>query len=164
MARNKKKKDNTPKDNNNRVVANNRRARHNYELLNSYDAGIVLMGSEIKSVRAGQVNLSDGFVQERGGELWLMNIHISPYKQASHFGHSEPKRPRKLLLRKKEIAKIITQIREISYTAVPTRLYLDRGLAKVNISIARGKKYHDKRQDMAKRDSDRQIERLLKNR
>ena len=160
----KKKKDDSPKDSNNRLVANNRRARHDYELLDSYDAGLVLMGSEIKSIRAGQVNLSDGFIQERGGELWLMNVHISPYKQASYFGHSEPKRPRKLLLRKKEIAKIMTQIREISYTAVPIKLYLDRGLAKVEIAVARGKKHYDKRQDIAKRDSDRQIRRMLKDR
>lgn len=160
----KKKKSDTPKDNNNRLVVKNRRARHDYELLDDYDAGIVLMGSEIKSIRAGQVNLSDGFVQEREGELWLMNVHISPYKEASHFGHSEPKRPRKLLLRKKEIAKIITGIREISYTAIPTRIYLDRGLAKVHIAIARGKRNYDKRQDLAKRDSDRQIQRILKDR
>jgi SsrA-binding protein len=163
MAKGKKKSD-TPKDNNNRVVANNRRARHNYELLDTYDAGIVLMGSEIKSIRAGQINLSDGFIQERDGELWLMNVHISPYKQASYFGHDEPKRPRKLLLRKKEIAKIITQIREISYTAVPTKLYLDRGMAKVEIAVARGKKTYDKREAIAKRDSDRQIERMIKDR
>lgn len=162
MAKSKKNSEN--KDSNNRVVANNRRARHNYELLDHYDAGIVLMGSEIKSIRAGQVNLSDGFVQERNGELWLMNVHISPYKQASYFGHSEPKRPRKLLLKKKEIAKIITQIREISYTAVPTKLYLDRGLAKIEIAVARGKKHYDKRQDMAKRDVERQMRRVLKDR
>lgn len=164
MAKGKKKKSDTPRDNNNRLVVKNRRASHDYELLDDYDAGIVLMGSEIKSIRAGQVNLSDGFVQERDGELWLMNVHISPYKQASHFGHSEPKRPRKLLLRKKEIAKIITGIREISYTAIPTRIYLDRGLAKVHIAIARGKRNYDKRQDLAKRDSDRQIQRILKDR
>jgi SsrA-binding protein len=158
----KKKKEETTKDNNNRVVANNRRARHDYELLDTYEAGLVLIGSEIKSIRLGQVNLSDGYVQERNGELWLLDLHISPYKQASHFGHTDAKSPRKLLLRKKEIAKIITQIREISYTAVPTKLYLDRGLAKVQIAIARGKKQYDKRQDMAKRDSDRQIHRILK--
>lgn len=159
----KKKKTESPKDSNNRLIASNRRARHDYELLASYDAGIILMGSEIKSIRAGQVNLSDGFVQERDGELWLMNVHISPYKQASHFGHTDPKRPRKLLLRKKEIAKIITVIREISYTAIPTKLYLDRGLAKIEIAVARGKKHYDKRQDIAKRDAERQMRRAYKN-
>lgn len=158
------KKKNNPSnlDNNNRLVASNRKARHDYELLNTYTAGVVLMGSEIKSIRANRINLSDGFVQERGGELWLMGVHIAPYEQASHFGHKDPMRPRKLLLRRKEIAQIITAIREISYTAVPTRIFLDNGLAKVEIAVARGKKSYDKRQDIAKRDAQRDIRRALK--
>jgi SsrA-binding protein len=158
------KKKNAPSnvDNNNRLVASNRKARHDYELLNDYTAGIVLMGSEIKSIRANRINLSDGFVQERGGELWLMNVHIAPYEQASHFGHKDPMRPRKLLLRKKEIAQIIRAIQEISYTAVPTRIFLDNGLAKVEIAVARGKKTYDKRQDIAKRDAQRDIRRAMK--
>lgn len=160
----KKKKTESNKDPNNRVVTSNRRARHNFELMATYDAGLVLMGSEIKSIRAGKVNLADGFVQERNGELWLMNVHISQYEQSSHFGHTDPMRPRKLLLHKKEIAKIITDIREISYTAVPTKIYLTRGLAKVQIATARGKKLYDKRQDMRTRDSNRQIQRALKER
>jgi len=158
----KKKNQNSNTDPNNRIVTSNRRARHNFELMDTYDAGLVLMGSEIKSIRAGKVNLADGFVQERDGELWLMNVHVSPYDQASHFGHTDPIRPRKLLLHKKEIAKIITDIREISYTAVPTKLYLTRGIAKVEIATARGKKLYDKRQDLRKRDSNRQIQRALK--
>ena len=158
----KKKKDTSNKDPNNRVVTTNRRARHNYEILTTYEAGLVLMGSEIKSIRANKVNLSDGFVYERDGELWLMNVHIARYEQASHFGHTDPMRPRKLLLRKKEIAKIITDIREISYTAVATKLYLDRGLAKIQIATARGKKLYDKRDDVRKRDMNRQINRALK--
>jgi SsrA-binding protein len=158
------KKKSTPSnvDNNNRLVASNRKARHDYELLNTYTAGIVLMGSEIKSIRANRVNLVDGFVQERGGELWLMNVHIAPYEQASHFGHKDPMRPRKLLLRKKEIAQIIRAIQEISYTAVATRIFLDNGLAKVEIAVARGKKSYDKRQDIAKRDAQRDIRRAMK--
>jgi SsrA-binding protein len=158
-----KKKD-TPSnvDYNNRLVASNRKARHDYELLNTYTAGVVLMGSEIKSIRANRINLSDGFVQERDGELWLMNVHIAPYEQASHFGHKDPMRPRKLLLRKKEIAQIIRAIQEISYTAVPTRIVLDNGLAKVEIAVARGKKSYDKRQDIAKRDAQRDIRRAMK--
>ena len=157
-------KKNTPSnvDSNNRLVASNRKAHHDYELLNSYTAGIVLMGSEIKSLRGNRINLADGYVQERGGELWLMNVHIAPYDQASHFGHKDPMRPRKLLLRKKEIAQIITAIREISYTAIPTRVFLDNGLAKVEIAVARGKKTYDKRQDIAKRDAQRDIRRALK--
>ncbi len=161
MAKKKKNAD-SGKDPNNRVVTSNRRARHNFELLTMYDAGIVLMGSEVKSIRGGKINLADGYVQERDGELWLMNVHISPYEQASHFGHTDPMRPRKLLLHKKEIAKIITDIREISYTAVPTKVYLERGLAKVQIATARGKRLHDKRQDIKERDSKRQINRALK--
>ncbi|MEO1289089.1 MAG: SsrA-binding protein SmpB [Chloroflexota bacterium] len=158
----KKKNNESGKDPNNRVVTTNRRARHNYELLTTYDAGLVLMGSEVKSIRAGRVNLADGYIQEQKGELWLMNVHISLYEQASHFGHHDPMRPRKLLLHKKEIAKIITDIREISYTAVPTKLYLSRGLAKVELAVARGKKLYDKREDLRKRDSNRRIERALK--
>lgn len=158
----KNKKSDSGKDPNNRVVTSNRRARHNFELMTTYDAGLVLMSSEIKSIRGGKVNLADGYVQERNGELWLMNVHISPYEQANFFGHTDPMRPRKLLLHKKEIAKIITDIREISYTAIPTKLYLDRGLAKVQIATARGKRLYDKRQDLKKRDSQRQINRALK--
>lgn len=158
----KKKNSDSGKDPNNRTITSNRRARHNFELMTTYDAGVVLMSSEIKSIRAGKINLADGYVQERGGELWLMNVHISPYMQATHFGHTDPMRPRKLLLHKKEIAKIITDIREISYTAVPTRVYLDRGLAKIQIATARGKQLHDKRQTLKKRDSERQINRALK--
>ncbi|MGB7339217.1 MAG: SsrA-binding protein SmpB [Phototrophicaceae bacterium] len=158
----KKKNSNTTQDPNNRVVTSNRRARHNFEILTTYDAGLVLLGSEIKSIRAGKVNLADGYVQEQNGELWLFNMHIALYPQASHFGHTEPMRPRKLLLHKKEIAKIITDIREISYTAVPTKLYLSRGMAKVEIATARGKRLYDKRDDLRKRDSNRRIERALK--
>lgn len=148
----------------NRTITTNRKARHDYELLDKYEAGIVLMGSEIKSIRAGRVNISDGFVQERDGELWLYNAHVNTYESASHFGHSDPQRPRKLLLKRREIAKILTSIRETSYTAVPTRLYLTRGLAKVEIAVARGKRQYDKRQTIAKRDADRRIRRELKDR
>ena len=145
-----------------KVVTTNRKARHNYELLTTFQAGLVLMGSEIKSIRANRVNLADGFVQERGNELWLMNVHIATYDAARHFGHTDPMRPRKLLLRRREINLIMDRIREISFTAIPTKLYLERGLAKVEIAIARGKKLYDKRGDMAKRDAERQIRRVLK--
>lgn len=160
----KKKKKETNQDTNNRIITRNRQAKFNYELLTTYEAGLVLMGSEIKSIRAGKINLSDGFIQERDGELWLLNVHIASYDDASYFGHDDPTRPRKLLLHKKEIAKIITDIREISYTAVPTKVYLERGLAKVQIATARGKKNYDKRSDMRERDANRQIRRALKNR
>jgi SsrA-binding protein len=120
------------------------------------------MGSEIKSIRDNRVNIQDGFVQERGGELWLHNVHINPYMQASHFGHSDPLRPRKLLLHRKEIAILLSKIRERGLTIVPTSMFLERGRAKVSIALAQGKKLYDKRADIAKRDSDRQIQRALK--
>lgn len=147
-----------------KVISTNRQVRHNYQLSDTYDAGLVLMGSEIKSIRDHKVNLRDGFVQERDNELWLMNVHIAPYEQAKTFGHVDPKRPRKLLLHRREINRIITQIREKSVTAVPTQIYLQRGRAKVEIAVARGKKRYDKRESIAKRDVARQIERALKDR
>jgi SsrA-binding protein len=146
-----------------KVIARNRKAGHDYHLEDRFDAGIVLMGSEIKSVRANRVTLTDGFVQEREGELWLMNVHISPYEQASIFGHSDPLRPRKLLLHRREIAEIASRIRERGYTVVPTMIYLQSGKAKVEIALAKGKKLYDKRDAIGKRDADREMRRALKN-
>jgi SsrA-binding protein len=147
-----------------KVITRNRKASHDYHLEEFFQAGLVLQGSEIKSIRQNRISLQDGFVQERGGELWLLGVHISPYEQASIFGHSDPLRPRKLLLQKREIARIITRLRERGYTAVPTQVYLERGLAKVEIALARGKRLHDKRQTIAKRDAEREIRRALKDR
>ncbi len=146
-----------------KVIARNRKASHEYHLEERFDAGLVLMGSEIKSVRANRVNLNDGFVQEQEGELWLLNVHIAPYEQASIFGHSDPLRPRKLLLHKREVATIISRIRERGYTIVPTMIYLQRGRAKIEIAVAKGKKLYDKRDAMGKRDAEREIRRALKN-
>jgi len=145
-----------------KVIARNRKAQHEYDLEETFQAGVALMGSEIKSIRANRINLGEGFVQERNGELWLMGVHISPYEQAGIFGHSDPIRPRKLLLHKAEIAKIRDRIRERGYTAVPTAVILDHGWAKVDIALARGKKLYDKRHAIAKRDTDREIRRALK--
>jgi SsrA-binding protein len=145
-----------------KVIAKNRKARHEYSLEETYQAGLVLMGSEIKSVRANRVSLSDGYVQEREGELWLVNMHIAVYEQASIFGHADPLRPRKLLLHKREIAQIISRMRERGFTVVPTMLYLEKGKAKVEIALARGKKLYDKRDALSQRDADRQIRRALK--
>jgi SsrA-binding protein len=156
-----KKKDQPAGDH---VVARNRRASHDYILEDRYEAGIVLYGAEIKSIRNHQINVSDGFVQERDGELWLMGVHISPYKQASRFDDLDPVRPRKLLLHRKEISRIITRLRERGYTAVPTMVYLKKGLAKVEIAMAKGKRTFDKRQSIAKRDADREVQRVLKER
>lgn len=145
-----------------KVISHNRKAQHDYHLERSYEAGIVLQGSEIKSIRANNINLRDGFVQEKNGELWLIGVHISPYEQANMFGHKDPMRPRKLLLHKREIAQILSQSREKGYTIIPTKLYLERGKAKITIALAKGKKLYDKRHDIAKRDSDREIRRALK--
>jgi len=147
-----------------KIITKNRKASHDYELSTRYDAGLVLMGSEIKSIRDNRINLRDGFVQERGNELWLMNVHISPYEQASHFGHTDPLRPRKLLLHRREINQILSKIREKGFTIIPTIVYLERGRAKVEIALARGKKQYDKRATIAKKDAKRQIQRALKER
>jgi len=147
-----------------KIIARNKKAFHEYFIEESYQAGVVLMGSEIKSIRGNRMSLQEGFIQEMGGELWLMQVNIAPYEQASFFGHTDPLRPRKLLLKKKEIARIVTQLRERGYTAVPTQLYLVGGLAKVEVSIARGKKLYDKRDTLAKKDAQRDIQRALKDR
>lgn len=151
------------KDDGIKVITKNRKAYHDYHIEDIYEAGMALMGSEIKSIRANRININDGFVQERGGEMWLMGVHINPYEEASVFGHSDPLRPRKLLLHKREIAELSRQIRERGYTVVPTRVYLKRGRAKIEIALAKGKKLYDKRDTIAKRESDRQIRRILKN-
>jgi len=145
-----------------KVISRNRKAQHDYHLERTFSAGIVLQGSEIKSIRSNNINLRDGFVQERDGELWLIGVHISPYEQGALFGHADPMRPRKLLLHKKEIAQIISQSRERGYTVVPTMVFLEHGRAKVEIALAKGKKEYDKRDSIAKRDADREIRRVMK--
>jgi len=146
-----------------KVVARNRKARHDYFLEDSFEAGLVLTGSEIKSVRAGRVNLREGFVRERDGELWLMNVHIATYDQAGHDNH-EPLRPRKLLLHRREIDRMAAAVQAKNYTIVPLQLYLKRGLAKVEVAMAKGKRKYDKRQTIAKRDAQRQMQRALSER
>jgi SsrA-binding protein len=146
-----------------KVVATNRKAGRDFHLEDRVEAGLVLTGTEIKSVRAGRVNLSDGYVQPRDGELWLINAHIAPYDPAGRHGH-EPRRPRKLLLHRREINRLTAQVSERGYTIVPTRLYLKAGRAKVEIALARGKRKYDKRQAIAKRDAQRDVERALRER
>lgn len=152
----------TKRDGGVKVISRNRKASHDYHLGDTYQAGLVLQASEIKSIRANRVSLQEGYVEERGGELWLVGVHISPYEQASIFGHSDPLRPRKLLLHKREIVRIMDFIRERGATAVPTLIYLERGRAKVEIALAKGKKLYDKRDAIGKRDAERQIHRVLK--
>lgn len=146
-----------------KVIATNRKAGRDFFLEDRHEAGLVLLGTEIKSIRAGRVNLSDGYVQPRDGELWLVNVHIAPYDPAGKHGH-DPRRPRKLLLHRREIDRFTARVLERGYTIVPTRLYLKGGRAKVEIALARGKRKYDKRQAIAKRDAQRDVERALRER
>ncbi len=146
-----------------KVVATNRKAYHEYSIQDTVEAGLVLVGSEIKSIRAGRVSLQEGFVLFENGEAWLVNVHIAPYDPASRQNH-EPKRKRKLLLHRREIERLQGRVQEKGYTLVPTRLYLKDGRAKVELGLGRGKKLYDKRETIAKKDSKRQIERALKER
>ena len=144
-----------------KIVSTNRRARHDYELLDRYEAGLVLTGTEIKSVRNRSVNLRGSFVQNVKGELFLMEANIAQYEQGNRENH-EPKRPRKLLLHQREIDKITDALTMKGLTVVPTKLYLRDGWAKVEIALARGKKQFDKRRDIARRDAERRVERALR--
>ncbi len=146
-----------------KVIATNRKAARDFHLEDRHEAGLVLTGTEIKSIRAGRVNLSEGYVQPRDGELWLINTHIAPYDPAGRYGH-EPRRSRKLLLHRREIDRLISRVYERGYTIVPVRLYLKNGRAKVEIALARGKRKYDKRQAIAKRDAERDVERAMRDR
>lgn len=146
-----------------KTVATNRKAKHEYFLLDHFEAGIALKGSEIKSIRAGQISLAEAYVRVDGQEAWLVDCHIAPYEQAGHFNH-EPRRPRKLLLHRKEIRHLSDEVRQKGVTIIPTRVYLKQGLAKVEIAVAKGKKLYDKRQAIAKRDAQREIERQIRRR
>lgn len=144
-----------------KVVYNNKRATFDYEILERFEAGLVLTGTEIKSVRENKVSLQQSFVQAREDELWLLEANIAQYVHGNRENH-EPKRPRKLLLHRREINRILTNLTQKGLTVVPTRLYLKGGRAKVEIALARGKRNFDKRDDIARRDADRQVERALR--
>ena len=141
-----------------KTVASNRKAKFEYFLVENYEAGLALKGSEIKSIRAGQASISEAYVQTDGKNAWLVNAHIAPYDPASRENH-DPKRKRQLLLRKQEIKEIWQNIKQKGLTVIPTELYLKDGLAKMNIALAKGKKLYDKRQEIAKKDMKREIER-----
>ena len=143
-------------------LAQNKKARHDYQILETLEAGLVLTGTEIKSVRERRINLIDGFAQIHNGEAWLMNVHISEYTQGNRFNH-DPLRARKLLLHKKEIQKLTGQTSEKGITIVPLKVYLKHGFAKVLLGIAKGKHDYDKRETIKKRDQEREIRRTLKN-
>jgi len=156
-----------PRETGTKRVAENRKARHDYFIGDTFEAGIALVGTEVKSIREGRINLRDSYVEVRGSahapELFLIGAHISPYDQGNIWNH-DPLRPRKLLLHRNEIERIAGKVREKGYTVVPTKVYLKDGRVKVEIGLARGKQQHDKRHEIADRDAKRDIERALRGR
>jgi SsrA-binding protein len=143
-----------------KTIATNRKARHDYFIDETYEAGLVLTGSEIKSVRGGRVNLRDSFAVVKEGELWLMNAHIASYDPATYANH-EPRRPRKLLMHRREINRIAGKLQEKGFTLVPLRLYLKNNLAKVELGLGRGKKQYDKRAALREKETRREIDRVV---
>lgn len=143
------------------TMATNRKARHDYEIIETLEAGIALKGTEIKSIRQGRLNLKDGYVQIRNGEAWLQNVHISPYEQGNQFNH-DPMRRRKLLMHKRQIAKWDQESRQGGFTIVPLKVYIVRGKAKVQIGLARGKNLYDKRHSLKEKQIKRDIQRTMK--
>ena len=146
-----------------RVVARNRRARHDYHIEDVVEAGLVLTGTEVKSLRAGRASLTDGFGQITDGEVWLLGVHIPEYTHGTWTNH-EPRRPRKLLLHRKEIDRLASKTAERGLTLIPLSLYFSNGKAKVELAVGRGKRTYDKRQDLAQRDAAREVERALRRR
>jgi len=147
-----------PRESGRKTIAQNRKARHDYSILDTYEAGVVLTGTEVKSLRAGRASLVDGFATIKDGEVWLQNVHIPEYTQGTWTNH-EPRRIRKLLLHREEISRLIGKTRESGLTLVPLQLYFRDGKVKIEIALARGKRSYDKRQDMARRDAQREISR-----
>lgn len=146
-----------------RLIADNRKARHDYHLLDTFEAGIVLLGTEVKAIREGRVNLKDSFGRVEQGEVFLHNLHVSPYSHRGYAAH-EPRRRRKLLLNRGEIRKLIGRTVERGCTLVPVRMYFRNGLVKVSVSIAKGKKTHDKRETIRRRQIDRETRAMMKDR
>jgi SsrA-binding protein len=144
-----------------RVIAQNRKARHDYFILDTVEAGIVLRGTEVKSLRDGRANLKDSYARVEGGEVHLYGMHISPYEQGNRYNH-HPTRTRKLLLRRSEIRRLIGKVQEKGLTLVPLRLYFSGGVAKIELALVRGKKQYDRRDAIAKRDTQRDVQRALK--
>jgi SsrA-binding protein len=147
-----------------KVVARNRKARHDYHIEDRYEAGLVLKGTEIKAIREGRVSLRDGFVRPRDDELWLLDVHIGPYKPAGQYYSHDPRRPRKLLLHRYQIDRLIADVERSGYTIVPLEMYLKDGRAKVEIALAKGKTQRDKRRSIAERDAQREIDRAMRDR
>lgn len=152
-----------PQQRGEKTIAVNRKARHEYHIEDTYEAGLVLTGSEIKAIRAGRVNLQDAYAVIRDGEAWLVNMHIGPWPQAGRDAHA-PRRDRKLLLHRYEIDRLAGKVQAKGYTLVPLRLYLKNGWAKVELALARGKKLYDKREAIRQRDLQREVDRALRRR
>jgi len=146
-----------------KVVATNRKASHEYFLLERFEAGLALQGSEIKSIRAGQISLAEAYVRIDGHEAWLVDAHVAPYEHAGPLNHA-PRRPRKLLLHRSQIRELWAEMRQKGVTVIPLRVYLKDGRAKVEIAVAKGKKLYDKRHDLAEKDARREMERQVRNR
>jgi SsrA-binding protein len=146
-----------------KIVSENRKARHEYHILETYEAGIALTGTEVKSLRIGRANLQDSYARVENAELLLYNMHISPYDQGNRFNH-EPKRTRRLLLHKNEIMRLLGKTREKGLALIPLKIYFKNGWAKIELALAKGKKLYDRREDMAARDAKREIERAVKER
>lgn len=146
-----------------KIVAQNKKARHDYAIEDTFEAGIVLTGTEIKSIRAGKANLKDSFARIQNSEVFLHNMHISPYEQGNRYNH-DPLRTRKLLLHRREINKLIGLTKEKGYSLVPTKMYLKRGIAKLELALAKGKKLYDKRETLKRKDAQRDIERAFRER
>lgn len=147
-----------------KLVSDNRQARHQYEILETYEAGVELLGTEVKSIRQGKINLRDGYAVLKDGELWLHNVHISPHTMTNKAYNHDPTRTRKLLLHRDEIRKLIGKVEQKGLTLVPLKVYLQRGWVKVNIALARGKKLHDKRESLKRKQEKREIDRALNSR
>jgi SsrA-binding protein len=145
-----------------KIVSDNRQARFLYEILETYEAGIELKGTEVKSIRQGKSNLRDGYALIRNGEAWLLNVHISPYQSSGEYFNHDPRRTRKLLLHKQEIRKLIGKVEQKGLTLVPLKMYLKNGLVKVTIGLGKGKKLHDKRDDLKERQDKREMDRAMK--
>ncbi|MDP4157938.1 MAG: SsrA-binding protein SmpB [Bacillota bacterium] len=146
-----------------KVVSQNKKAYHDYFIEETYEAGLVLQGTEIKSIRAGKCNLKDSYARIQNGEAWLYSMHVSPYEQGNRYNH-DPLRPRKLLLHNKEIAKLYGEAKEAGMALVPLKVYLKNGFAKVLIGLAKGKKNYDKRETLKKKEANREIERAFRDR
>ncbi|MBD1863844.1 MULTISPECIES: SsrA-binding protein SmpB [Trichocoleus] len=145
-----------------KIVSDNRQARFQYEILETYETGIELRGTEVKSIRAGQVNLRDGFALVRDGEVVLLNVHISPHETTNQAFNHDPRRTRKLLMHREEIRKLIGKVEQQGLTLVPLKMYMKRGWVKVDLALVKGKKLHDKREDLKRRDDKRDMERAMK--